>query len=201
MSTIDKAMGQPQQEILCDFPIFSSSGHTERGQRPFKSVEAYRYLFSGGSNEKTIGEVSPTYLYSRRAATAILAHVPDAKLIVSLRNPIDRTASVYSMLSGSDKGKRPLKEALQNDTELVRSSMYYEHVRYYMKLYGKDKIKVLLFDALEADWLGVVRDVYRYLGVDDQFPPNVAVRHNPGTKTHSTIIRRVEKIYRSSARL
>jgi hypothetical protein len=105
------------------------------------------------------------------------------------------------MLSGSDNGKRPPKEALQNDTELVRSSMYYEHVRHYMKLFRKDKIKVLLFDDLEADRLDVVRDVYRYLGVDDQFPPNVAVRHNPGTKTHSTIIRRVQKIYRSSARL
>jgi hypothetical protein len=70
-----------------------------------------------------------------------------------------------------------------------------------MKLFGKDKIKVLLFDDLEADRLGIVRDVYRYLGVDDQFPPNVAVRHNPGTRTHSTIIRRVQKIYRTSARL
>ncbi|HEX2244569.1 MAG TPA: sulfotransferase [Gammaproteobacteria bacterium] len=85
------------------FFAFDTANPTHRSSNsfPIKSMEAYRYLFSGASNEKTIGEVSPAYFYSRRAATAILAHIPDAKLIVSLRNPIDRTASVYSMLSGS----------------------------------------------------------------------------------------------------
>ena len=34
-----------------------------------------------------------------------------------------------------------------------------------MELFGKDKIKVLLCDDLEADTPGVVRDVYRHLGL------------------------------------
>lgn len=175
--------------------------HRESSSFPIKSMEAYRDLFSGVSKQQAVGEASPGYLHSRRAASAIRAQIPDAKLIVSLRNPVDRTASVYTMLSGSGKEKRPLEEALQNDTELVRSSLYYEDIRHYMDLFGKDTLKILLFDDLEADALAVMRDVYGYLKVDAGFRPNVSVRHNPGAKTHSTIMRKVQKIYRGSAHL
>ena len=56
-------------------------------------LEDYQKLFSEVQNEKAIGEASVTYLYSKKACERIAHYIPNAKLIVLLRNPVDRAFS------------------------------------------------------------------------------------------------------------
>lgn len=168
---------------------------------PIKSMEAYRDLFSGVKNEKAVGEVSPNYLHSDHAARAIRAHIPDVKLLVSLRNPVHKTVSLYSMRARAGNETRAPDEALRDDEKLLRSGLYYEDVRRYNELFGRDRVKVLLFEDLEADALGVMKDVYGYIGVDDQFQPNVSMRHNTAATASSPFMREAQRFYRHNWRL
>lgn len=55
----------------------------------------YVKLFRGVSDEIAIGEATPLYLWSPTAARNIARRLPHAKIVMILRNPIDRAFSQY----------------------------------------------------------------------------------------------------------
>jgi hypothetical protein len=57
----------------------------------------YISLFKGGKDKKIRGEASVTYLYSKSATREIYELIPDAKIIISLRNPIERALSHFKL--------------------------------------------------------------------------------------------------------
>ena len=44
----------------------------------------------------------------------------------------------------------------------------------------REQIFVCLFDRLQSDPTGLLADIYRFLGVDDTFQPDISTVHNPG---------------------
>lgn len=62
------------------------------------NIEAYRALFSAARGDQICGEASTTYLRSQKAVGAILKDVPDARLVVCLRHPVDLAVSVHGQL-------------------------------------------------------------------------------------------------------
>jgi hypothetical protein len=62
----------------------------------------YRQLFKDVGRETAIGEASVAYLASLKAPAAIHARLPDARIVMILRNPIDRLFSRY--LAARDSG-------------------------------------------------------------------------------------------------
>ena len=55
----------------------------------------YMSLFKDVRNEKAIGEASTGYLYYPESARMIINRIPDAKIIISLRNPVEMAFSLY----------------------------------------------------------------------------------------------------------
>lgn len=60
-----------------------------------EDLRDYLRLFRGVPESKVAGEASTTYLYLQSAAEEIKAFRPDAKIIIMLRNPVDRAYSQY----------------------------------------------------------------------------------------------------------
>ena len=60
--------------------------------------EWYENLFVCGKNYLAVGETSSHYLSNRNVAQRIFKYIPDTKIIVLLRNPIDRAFSHYKMV-------------------------------------------------------------------------------------------------------
>jgi hypothetical protein len=181
--------------------------HLEKAHKsfPITSMEAYLRLFNGVSNEKAVGEASVAYLRSRTATAAIHAHIPGAKLIVSLRNPVDRAISLYTMRVSSGSETRELNaalhEAFRADEPWIRGGMYYEHIKRYLDVFGGSKVKILLFDELKTNPRSVMKDVFNFIDVDDHFIPDVSIRHNPGMVTKSKSIRGLKTLYKKNARM
>src|SRR3990170_8700279 len=59
--------------------------------------EDYVALFQEARGEIAIGEASPMYLKCPQSAVRIKHYIPDARLIVILRNPVDRAYSHFQM--------------------------------------------------------------------------------------------------------
>lgn len=53
---------------------------------------------------------------------------------------------------------------------------YYNQVKVYLD--NSDQVKIYLFDDLKKDSLGLVRDMYEFLGIDTSFVPNVSIKYN-----------------------
>ena len=153
-------------------------------------LEAYRALFAGVSEEKAIGEASAYYLYSEEAPKRIRHHVPDAKLVAVLRNPVDRAYShfLYRLAQGGE-GLTDFAQALDAEEERVRErwgpsfhykrrGFYHEQLSRYYDLFGPEQIRVYLYEDLKEDPVGMTQSIFRFLGVDDAFVPDTSRRHN-----------------------
>ena len=58
-------------------------------------TDEYHSLFNDVTREKAIGECSTSYLFLSQAAANIQQAIPGCRIIMILRNPIDRTYSNY----------------------------------------------------------------------------------------------------------
>jgi len=63
--------------------------------------------------------------------------------------------------------------------QIIERGFYYEQVERYLDVFGKEKIKIFLFEELEADALQVLRSIFRFLGVDSSVRINVNIKANP----------------------
>ncbi len=159
------------------------------GHMVVKDEGAYRQLFADASG-KVRGEASAMYLYMEEAVGGIQRHVPDAKLVAVLRSPADRAYS--SFLHMVRDGREPIPDfgrALAAEEERIRAGwspiwhyrrmgFYYEQISRYREAFGPEKIRVYLYEDLERNPEGVLRDIHEFIGVDPLFVPDVSSRYN-----------------------
>ena len=164
------------------------------GYRPGRMVttlEEYEALFDGVSGEPAIGEASAIYLYfGERVAPRIRRYVPDARLIVGLRDPVERAFSQFRM--AVELGKESCENfaaALRAEPSRVRQrlsplfhyarqGMYYEQLRRYVDLFGRERLRVYLLEDFARDPISVLQDIFGFLGVDDRFFPRLKEPYN-----------------------
>jgi Sulfotransferase domain len=153
---------------------------------PVRTAEEYERLFDGVTTEHAIGEATPRYLQSPTAAARIQRDIPNARIIIALRNPADRAYSSYLGRLRGGRERRSVEEAMQPGTYYFETSLYYESLlRFYERF---KRIKVVLFDDLRADSRAVMRDIYEFLDVDPAFEPDVSVRHNKAAVPRSRLM-------------
>jgi Sulfotransferase family len=153
-------------------------------------LEDYRKLFAQVSDERAVGEASVLYQYDAAAPEAIERYVPDAKLIAVLRNPVERAYSAF--LVKLRTGYEPLSEfdeALNAEPERIadgwsytwhyrEQGFYHRNLTRYFERFDSDQIRVYLYEDLERDPHRMLTDIFRFLGVDAGFRPNLSIRHN-----------------------
>ena len=154
-------------------------------------LESYRALFAGVTEEIAIGEASPLYLDSLTAPGRIRDTLPDVRLIACLRQPADRAYSAYSMGPPPGQPQPSVREALRPDSEMVQQGFYHALLGRYFDLFDRERIEVILFDDLQARPLETMQGIYRFLGVDDRFEPDIDVRHNPSGRARSRLLHAV----------
>jgi hypothetical protein len=146
---------------------------------PVQTLAEYEALFADVAGETAIGESTALYFWSKVAPARIKATVPDAKLIVSLREPVQRAFSIYHMnlrTEGHNEGLSFL-QALEVDPLLRRT--YHGGLSAWLEHFDRRQIKVLLFEDLARDTLGTVQGLFAWLGVDPGFEPDLKIS-NPG---------------------
>jgi hypothetical protein len=155
-------------------------GDSLRVDFPVRSPEDYAALFAAAGEGATIGEASPAYLESAGAADRIRQTLPQAKLVVSLRNPADRAYSGYWMAVRHGHESTSVEDAFGPDEYRVRAGFYHALLKPYFDLFGRERLHVMLFEDLAHRPRAVFRELCRFLGVEDDFSADLTRRHNPG---------------------
>jgi len=139
--------------------------------------ERYLRLFEGSQGFPAIGEASTSYLCHPLVAQRIRQQVPEARIVISLRDPVERAYSHYLMHVREGIQNLGFYDALLEDMErtdeawaishfYVDKGRYASQVRRYLEVFGKERVKVVLFDDLKRDPGATVREVVRFLGLD-----------------------------------
>jgi hypothetical protein len=143
-----------------------------------------------------VGEVSPLYLYTRETPRLIAELLPDAKLIAILREPVERAFSHFTYV---DDGvaedateafaayvarELPLDdEPYRPGTHYLRLGRYAAQLQRYLDVFPRDQVYVGTYADLVGRPEETMREICRFLGVDDGFGFDVATRYNASTAT------------------
>lgn len=186
-------------EALRKFLAGPMTGRCSGG--PVSEWEDYVKLFRHASGEKAIGEASVCYLWSETAARNIAARIPEAKILIVLRNPVDRAFSQYVHMLMFAEAHVSFRDHMQASLRSTsrRFSPTYPFLEF--GLYGKQIERLFQFIAQERvaiyDYEEYCRDpavmlhrVFGFLGVDDRFTPDLSERHMQATVPRSYRVRR-----------
>lgn len=154
--------------------------------------------FSEAGDAKWFGEKSTSYLESEKAARAIKQNFPAAKILVMLRDPIERAISHFSFTK--DHGLEPfdIERAFQEEPArkdswrsagtsvspyaYLERGKYWQYLEQWESLFGKENLVLLVKETFTGN-LANIQALYRRLGVDDEFaPPGLDERVNAGSK-------------------
>lgn len=164
-------------------------GPNDLNQGYFTDLKSYQSLFSGVSNEIAVGEASPYYLYIPGSAYRINKHIPNAKLIAILRNPIDRAYSHFRSYIIRNEPIADFNQAILAETERIynnwsprwyykQQGFYYKQLKPYFELFDRNQIKIYLYEDFADNMTGVLADIFSFLSVDESFQPHIQKRHN-----------------------
>ncbi len=144
----------------------------------------YLVHFESVNSESAIGEFTTRYFASRRPAERIKKMIPEAKLIVCLRNPVDQIYSHYWHLARQNFHQRKIQgevsfaDAINRFPELLlRPAYYWDHLQHWLQHFPAEQFLILLYDDIQSHPQRVLSEVYRFIGVDPTFiPPSMLDR-------------------------
>jgi hypothetical protein len=172
--------------------FFASELHLRTPPRPEgtpRTLAEYRSLFAAASPQQLVGEASPLYLWSRTAAERIAAVQPAARIVAILREPASFLHSLhlqflqtYVETEGDLRKALALEPARRRGERIPRYTywpqalIYSDFVRYteqlerYREAFGRERMLVLIYDDYRRDNVGTVRQLLRFLELDDAVP-------------------------------
>lgn len=133
--------------------------HFERGLPWYTSH--YRRVPDG----RVVGEVAPTYFASREARERIAQLIPDAKIVCTFRNPVDRVISLYRLKRAYGWISWDLEEALLRDPELIESSRYAAHLKEWKTTFGDSQVMATVHDDIQSDPQGYLDKLADFVGL------------------------------------
>ena len=160
---------------------------------PIRNESAYLEAFAGWGEEKIAGESSPSYMYSRVAAQEIHNFCPDAKIVAIVRNPVHFLHSLHAyILASGHETVADFRRALSLEKERKQgrelpgysllsqpSALFYserakfsKQLKRYYDLFGREAVKVIVYEEFSENNAAVYRDLLDFLGVDPTFTPD-----------------------------
>ncbi len=190
--------------------LADAAGPGDEVTRMMDSQPDYEALFAEAGDAVALGEASTSYLYDTGAPERIKRLVPDVKLIAILRNPVDRAYSnfLYLIREGreplhdfraalAEEGKRRSK-GWSTTWRYLDKGLYADQVERYLAQFDRDRLRFYLYEDYNDSPQATVTDVYRFLGVDDEFSQDLSIRLNVSGLPKS---KRLQAVSRRSTRL
>ena len=145
----------------------------------------YERLFQGVNGEKAIGEATAAYLWSATAAANIHARLPEARIIMILRDPAERAFSQYLHqlsvgLTGAtfrehlEQCARAGRKKLSHLYPFLEIGLYCEQVKRFLDLFPREQIRIYWYEEAWRQPANLLADVFRFLGCGPAFQPDLS---------------------------
>jgi hypothetical protein len=157
--------------------------------------DRYHSFFPNYDRQLAVGEATPIYMYFPWIAERLKAYNPSMKLIILLRNPIDRAYSHHQMERARGWEWLPFSLAIRIEALRLylskrdsseRSSLrthsycdrgfYSRQIRNLQHHFPKEQMLILLNEDLQNNHSQTLQRVYQFLGVDSKVDTPVPER-------------------------
>ncbi len=132
-----------------------------------KGYKWYLSHFKGATaNHIAVGEISHDYLYSQEAAERIARHLPAVRLLLALREPVDKCFSSYLFMARNGQTRDSFEKTLSWNPELLNRVEYDKHISVYLRLFNKSQIKIMIFEDLRENPEAYAKSIFDFLGLE-----------------------------------
>ena len=156
------------------------------------------------NNELLIIDKSPQHLYSRRALETVRDFMPEAKVIITIRDPVDLFISLYHQMEKTGYFSTPFDElvGLLDDQEWIADAdipetwsfltypRFSSFVKSWVEQLGEHRVRVVPLPAIAKDARGVLNELSDWLGIEQEKMPVVLSKKNPRGKLSNSPLRR-----------
>jgi hypothetical protein len=170
-----------------------------------RGKDYYHSFFPCGDEKKIIASADTYLLPAYNAIQKIKDYNPDMKIIVMLRNPVDRAYSSYnySINYGYHKNYESFITSIEKEKNIVNEknivqlnnighfycSLYYLHLAEWLKVFDRGNFLFLPFNLIKTDIEEIKVRLTKFLGVDLQKFKNIDAtkKHNANAVPKSKI--------------
>ena len=122
---------------------------------------------------QAIGEISPQYLECDECPERIFNTVPESKLIVMFRHPVNRAYSQYGFFVQRRNYRDSFEEFLADRPRALERGFYSRYLKRYLRYFDRSQILALLFEEAFIDIFKTKKTIADFLGIAvDKFPPS-----------------------------
>jgi hypothetical protein len=165
----------------------------QSGLERITTSEQYLSLFAGASGQRALGEASPWYLFHPEAPHRLHSFLPDARLLVILRDPVERAYANFGHNVRDGKEPYPIDDfegALDDERTRLDAGwhplvfayrdmgFYAAQLKRYLAHFPREQVEILLFDDFTRDPQQVVSRAFSFVGVDPDISINTSLRLN-----------------------
>ena len=163
-----------------------------------KGEDWYHSKFEvASSNDQIGGEISPSYFHSEESIKRIKEYNSDIKIIVTLRDPVQRAFSNHLHLIRRGHVKTEFLEfenALDIFPQYLEQSMYFKHLNKWFSNFPKENILVLIQEEIEQNPQLLANNLYDFLNVRSDFlSDNLYQRANSSAVIRSKVLDKIMK--------
>jgi hypothetical protein len=164
-----------------------------------RTKEEYQSFYAKVAHQSAVGEISPSYFYFSEVSHQIKEELHDPKIIIILRNPIEKAFSQYMHLVRDNREILDFYDALMAERERIdrgwaaiwryaESSLYCSRVQTYLGAFGERNVRLFLYDDLVKSPERLVRELLEFIDVDPQRPIDFGKVHNRSGKPRSRFV-------------
>lgn len=125
----------------------------------------YAAQFGERRDGQPSGEVAPTYFHSSIARNRIKLFAPNAKIVCTLRDPVERLYSLYRYKRSRAGFRWTFEQAVRHDEEMAESSRYVKHLTAWMDAFGQSRVMAILYDEIGREPQACIDRICEFVGV------------------------------------
>lgn len=170
--------------LFCnEIPEFPGPGDRRLVHMGVPGREDYAGLFADAGDASAVGEASVYYLYRPECFTRIRESLGPVRVIVMLRDPVDRAFSAFGHMvrdgretapdfeSGLDLEQSRMDAGWEYAWHYTRVGFYADQVTRLVEIMGADRVLLLRYEDFAVEPVGVAQEAFEFLGVDPDFCP------------------------------
>jgi len=150
-----------------------------------------------GEGYRAVGEITPSYMYCPQALERIRELKTVEKLLIILRNPVDRVYSHYrwQLRAGGTRGS--FEQFLDEFPNAIDWSQYHRHLAPFVEAFHRDNVLVLISEEVFEDVATARKSLAEFLQIDEtRFPSGAG-----GNRVNASTIARFGGPFRIARKL
>jgi len=181
-----------------DFPYFSEEKYFGKG---FNSLES---SYKDSNSIKLMGHVH--YIFFKDSLQRLHDYNPKLKLILVLRDPVERLWSSYQYAIQKGLEQDVLRDAIDKENLRLEGTVlekreltYFAHSKYLDQIkslfdvFDRGQVKILLFEDLTENPQEQTKEIFEFLNVTEDFLPNFKHVNKTGKPLSKSLNRFIQK--------